>query len=170
MKLSEMTTPKQRDNLRKLAELLKSRELNFEMESFIDSKTDEREYAIQKPSDYQNEERICNTVACAVGWGPLVVPVPDAAMNQWSINYSKYAEIAFGARPMDKDRIFDALFSGRWSNLDNTRLGAAFRIETVLELDAIPDCFDPWEMEDNEYDEAYLEYTAMYKEWEAKNA
>jgi hypothetical protein len=77
----------------------------------------------------------CGTAGCAVGWAPFVIPpIDDEYYRDGNLlNYAKYGPRIFGDAYEDAGA-FSFLFGGRWANVDNTRHGAAYRIDLFLGL------------------------------------
>lgn len=75
-----------------------------------------------KPKKYAT----CNTVACAIGHGPM------AGIKVYKdYDWFSYAGRVFGV--YSDDAAFDWLFSSDWSKTDNTPQGAAKRIRIYVE-------------------------------------
>ena len=120
-------TPFHKSNLRKLADYLIALPIdyqNFDMKRWLFVP-----YAVID----QNEPSIvhslmqhhCNTVACAVGHGPLAGIKPIRKHEDWA----NYANRCFG----DLDLAFTWLFNAEWSFTDNSPKGAGKRILHFLE-------------------------------------
>lgn len=103
--------PKQRSNLKKLADYLLSGNLKaeFDMGMF---------------SDRGSHSISCGTVGCAVGHGPYA-GIPKDANETWY----DYARIVFNGYDIN---LFDWLFGGEWYHYDNTPEGAGKRILYAL--------------------------------------
>jgi len=116
-------------NLLKLAAYLRKLDREkFDMRSFY-KRYDEYSgrLVMANPSEVGQHAtpNYCNTVACAVGCGPAAgVPVIDTDTG-WSI----YSQRVFTSCA----RTWDFLFSISWVKIDNSSVGAAKRIEFLLE-------------------------------------
>lgn len=123
----------QRSNLRKLAEGLRrfaedpKPPFGFSMEKF-------QELGGKNISLGQLEVKNtpCGTVTCAAGLGPYLGIHPEDSVSNWV----EYTEKCFVGE--DHPELFDWLFASEWARVDNTRLGAAQRIEWYL-ANGIPD-------------------------------
>lgn len=108
-----------RNNLLKLADFLENNysNINFDMKYY---KTLSHSNIIHSPiSEYK-----CETVACALGYGPLAGIKPLLG-ETWG---------AYGARNfVDNFSQFDFIFGSTWRYFDNTPLGAAARIRYFLD-------------------------------------
>ena len=105
-------TPEQRSNLEKLKNyLLGPLQADFDMGTY-DGMDD------------------CGSVGCAVGHGPY------AGIKKTENSWGRYADRVFGASDRVpatcNGRLYDYCFNSSWSSVDNTAVGAAERIETVL--------------------------------------
>lgn len=116
----------------------------------------------------------CGSVGCAIGWAPKVVPVREEYLYgpAPSVHYGLYAHQEFCSvgdeSHFNQDTVFRALFSYRWAddNKDPTTLGVVFRIDTVLELNDIPDEFDPDGFDDETENKKALDaYHTRRNEW-----
>lgn len=76
----------------------------------------------------------CGSVGCAIGHGPYagIYKCPD---ESWPI----YSERVFGID--SRSRLWDFLFSYRWANVDNTKIGVVRRINYVLKNNNIRNNF-----------------------------
>lgn len=170
MRKIDRITIQQANNLRKLADLLKSTVLKINMSTYVCG-DDIHERFAHYEKDYRDDEIVCNTVACAIGWAPMVVPVPeDCKWGDGAIHYGLYADAVFGCERNPETvgfEIFQNLFGFQWTEIDNTRLGAAFRIETFLETGEMPDYIS---IEAMKKDEEWINvYFAHKAEWEKSN-
>ena len=83
----------------------------------------------------QKKTHACGTVACALGHGPLnkeLAPTEACFFfasydGKTYLDWDTYAEKVFGVRYTSP--AWQWMFSGRWSASDNTRKGAAARIQ-----------------------------------------
>ncbi len=87
---------------------------------------------------------ICGSVACALGYGIMVVPPieDDYTSNSYlklQFDYTKFSERAFGLKFLSKE--WDWCFSSYWHVRDNTALGASLRIRYFVEH-GVPRDFD----------------------------
>jgi hypothetical protein len=114
------------NNLRALAKLLREsvQPEHFDMNCFMYDGEADKEL---DPTDATKENyHTRGTVACAVGHAPLLFP-PLPGEDNWA----KYSERVFGIQTTSTLWMF--MFSGAWAHVDNTPLGAAKRIEYVLD-------------------------------------
>ena len=132
-----------RQNLTILRDALLANELPFEMETYcrFESKVAVgQNITLDLLDDLRKAQgkEDCGTAACAVGWAPLFIPPGEDILEDSNVhgakvfNYNTYSEAYL--LPTDNDW-WDWCFSGNWSSVDNTRLGAAYRISVLLEAD-----------------------------------
>jgi hypothetical protein len=136
-----------RANLLTLAEYLESLPVDydhFSMFAFADHKgqcelPDQADVlAADKPEVFLSN---CGTVACAVGHGPAAGLEPiDSEFVHWKgavddFDWDSYCDRVFGA---SGSALFEFLFSGKWTPIDNHHYGAAARIRYFLETGLIP--------------------------------
>jgi hypothetical protein len=112
----------------------------------------------------------CGSAGCAIGWAPFVIPPTDddfafgynevQVVHFW--DYTKHHLLTNGPQDIG----FDAMFSSTWQHTDNTRHGAAFRINEYLERRV----FDPYDVEDSIGDDGgdHEVYVFARDEWLAK--
>ena len=101
-----------RENLRKLSDYLKGPlKAEFDMDVYT-----KKEWCTQT----------CGTIGCAAGHGPYA-GVPKFDSESWTT----YVSRAFGLGIADWSRQW--CFSSNWVGVDNTPLGAAKRIDYLLE-------------------------------------
>lgn len=94
--------------------------------------------AYSEAGDYSNGDHtsrdsfeICGTVASAVGWAPMVIPVDSWDYDGGCLHWAKYSDRVFGL-----DEWTDAwtwCFSPQWLPIDDTPDGAAKRIRYLVE-------------------------------------
>jgi hypothetical protein len=122
----------------------------------------------------QNGWHQCGTTACAVGWGPSVIPtIPedyrlDTIMGETPrLCYLRYSERVFLGTG---DYRWHWMFSEYWESVDNTPEGAAFRIDYLLKGNDLESftygdeptpCFWP----DNAEGEVKDRYNTLRNEW-----
>lgn len=80
----------------------------------------------------------CGTAGCAAGWSPFVIPpLHDEYTAKGSgkarINMGDYIQRVFGIDIEHEDPYFMSFFDSEWSFTDNSREGAAYRINRYLE-------------------------------------
>lgn len=152
-------------NLAILRDFLLSNNLQFEM---CDYRADENGLSLPFTKD-QLEKGVkgCGTAGCALGWAPFVIPVPtnilpkgDGYLN-W-VSMKAYCEEVF--KIQHGGSLWTFLFSGDWSYSDNSRLGAAFRINDVITTHT---WFDTYIESEDGVDELGLmpEYIKARDEW-----
>ncbi len=148
------TTPEQAANLARLAVHLRSlpegyRE--FEMAMYYHGRVNPDEvnhpYQLEEFNLHANKQAgyACGTSACAVGHGPAA-GIPMLWVGARPESWLEYQSRAFGPD------VYEALFHGSWSNVDNTPHGAAARIAYVLDkpelaVDMTPEFENPTEYE-----------------------
>ena len=129
-------TKRNRANLRKLAKYLYALdgELNrsFNMEYFA------RDCAGMGLDPCNTRE--CGTVVCALGYAAIVFPRIAKKHARWS----RFCFDVFGFDEVKSIYIWNFLFSGGWTSIDNTTSGAANRIIYFLKH-GVPD--DKWNPE-----------------------
>lgn len=85
---------------------------------------------------------ICGTVACALGWAPMVIPVEpgDFCLRfegcPEALNWTLYCERVFCFR--NSTKVWAWCFASFWEEVDNTPTGAAKRIRYLVEHGAAP--------------------------------
>lgn len=104
----------------------------------------------------------CGTAGCAVGWAPFVIPATyrefyesDGGLDVW-----RYMDRVFGIDSLDEGGTFDYIASSAWTFVDNSRLGAAYRINRVITGD-----FDSESCEFDIDELDYTEYAAGRDAW-----
>lgn len=111
-----------KENLQTLATFLyygrKPRGVEFDMERFADGES----YLATK----------CGTAGCAVGWGPFA-GIAKQSGEEWQ----DYSERCFIPDSLEWFWCFDA----DWAGADNTRKGAAKRIQYLLDNGEVPEGF-----------------------------
>ncbi|MFN3898908.1 MAG: hypothetical protein ACK4ML_00895 [Alishewanella aestuarii] len=78
----------------------------------------------------------CGTAACAVGWAPVFIEPDEEFLADYS-NKDRFSYNHYSAKyllPVE-NYWWDWCFSGEWANVDNSRLGAAYRISMLLDAD-----------------------------------
>jgi len=80
-------------------------------------------YFHNKP-DLDEEINHCGTAGCAVGWATLIWPKP------LGIDFYDWSKQRF---VLNGGVLWDWCFGGNWDEVDNTRLGAAKRIQYLLD-------------------------------------
>lgn len=130
-----------RKNLTTLRDALLANELPFEMETYYRFETQvtvRQDITLDMLDDLRKAQgkEDCGTAACAVGWAPLFIE-PDKEFlagydNKDRFNYNHYSEKYL--LPVDNNW-WDWCFSSLWAGVDNSRLGAAYRISVLLEAD-----------------------------------
>lgn len=135
-KFSDVTTPEQRYNLRKLANYLKALPQDyshFAMRTYAGMSTAFDCDSFDDPAR-EIDTNVCATVACALGHGPLagIKPLREETWTQ-------YGARVFVPENSPTDEYWEWFFSAHWEPVDNTPHGAAARIEWVLENDTLPE-------------------------------
>lgn len=116
-----------RENLRKLADFLMDNSENI----YLDQKFNMSSFATKDGYYVLPTEVHCDTVCCAVGYGPLAGIDPNDAMG-----WNRYISENF-IKDFDKDDYNQTLyvwcFDCDWAYIDNTPYGAALRIYLLLD-------------------------------------
>jgi len=121
------------ENLKIWRDFLISNDVPFEMQ-FYRSKNGQGECITKDEVDAGVEG--CGTAGCAIGWAPFAVPAEkdDFFMhhseNKLLLDFFKYVPRAFGLSTYSGE--YDFIIEMDWKQIDNTRLGAAFRIDCVI--------------------------------------
>jgi len=91
-------------------------------------------YASDAHGQYQRDPQanVCNTVACAVGWGPSA-GIPIMAQER---DWQSYSVRAFGLSEYSNEWLW--CFSGSWSRVDNSPAGAASRMRHLVSSGSAP--------------------------------
>lgn len=112
-----------RENLKKMADYLRGDlQAEFNMKFY-------NEYDLTSEGD----RNVCGTVGCILGHATFLFPKPQA----YSFPY--FGEDTFEISSYSIT--FDWLFHARWSDIDNTPIGAAKRIEYLLKNDIPPEWY-----------------------------
>lgn len=81
----------------------------------------------------------CKSAGCAIGWAPFVVPPRTHHYGSGGdLDFRRYAQdmllpaIWETNNPIDETPEYISMFSSQWSDQDDTREGAAFRIDSFL--------------------------------------
>lgn len=75
----------------------------------------------------------CGTVACALGWAPTIPGLEMSDNEAKNSGWHSYCERVFGIEAHGHSpEQWDFLFDGNWADFDNTPLGAAKRIQYLL--------------------------------------
>lgn len=106
----------------------------------------------------------CGTAGCAVGWAPFVFPATPTEFNidlggVRALNIVAYMARVFGIDAMNSE--FDYIAASAWASLDDSRLGAAYRINCVINGEFEGD--DPYDFHPREID--FDEYVAARDAW-----
>jgi len=128
----------QRNNLAVLRDFLLTKNVRFDMCCYrtkIGYNPDGK-IELSMP-ELEGDPQNCGTAGCALGWAPFVIPLlpSEYSLNNfdqlYSVEYVDYSERVFGVH--GGTTAWDWMFSGFWQHLDNTRQGAAFRIQQILD-------------------------------------
>jgi hypothetical protein len=95
----------------------------------------------------------CGTAGCAVGWAPFVLPpmVNEFYKTDNCLDVWRYMNRVFGIDSLEDGGEFDYIAASAWTHVDNSRLGAAYRIHCVITGAFDPD--DEFIIDDLDYDE-----------------
>ena len=128
-------------------------------------------YFRAKGDQYHNEPS-CGTTACALGWAPTIPGMGwEFATGDKAAAWNNYSRSVMGIDPHGEEghNIWDFLFAFEWSRYDNSPLGAAKRIQYVLNGGEIPasvlDLLDARE-EFHEADDTLADLIADYEKME----
>lgn len=134
-----------RENLEKLRDFLIANDVKFHMVEYrvgmIDEETGEYSDADMTQDELSRPPNECGTAGCAIGWAPFVIPAEeDEFIHQENYDdpnkpikiliYGPYTRRVF--RMINLHPGFEWMFDGVWALYDDTRLGAAFRIDKYL--------------------------------------
>lgn len=135
------------DNLAKLRDFLLANMIPFHMADFRSNQDEAgEEFEHLTLDEYEKGEFVCGTAACAVGWAPFVIPPkPEhfnsteegAELKTWDYVHDTLIPGAYRQNRYD----FDWPFGYGWAGVDNTREGAAYRINYLIENGAPPRAF-----------------------------
>lgn len=129
-------TTQQRQNCAQLATYLEKLPLDYKhfgMRTFMQSpegETDLEEFGEYALNNGGVDQFPCGTAACAVGHGPAagllftLDEMPDGASPDWGLYSQRFAD--------ESSSEWLWMFSGTWSNIDNSHRGAAARIRYLL--------------------------------------
>lgn len=119
------------NNLKILRDFLIANDVAFNMTDYRwdPQKGESVDIALEELNRPFNE---CGTAGCAIGWAPFVIPHQPSEVfrrefGQDTLMYSIYAIRVFGTRPSSDG--FTWMFDADWAHVDNTRIGAAYRID-----------------------------------------
>ena len=166
------------ENMKIWRDFLISNELPFEMRYF-------RSYPGQRtPLPIKKDEvdagiNTCGTAGCAIGWAPFVIPPLPQEFNAFGrdttalLNVNDYVQRVFGlcATGEDDSYAYGFITDMNWTSVDNTRLGAAFRINCVIDgsfrkyAQTQIDSNEPWFCPDDMVQLELDEYQADKKQW-----
>lgn len=96
-----------------------------------DESIKDTQFDMEKFTDYNRKTEIplwqyieCHTAGCAIGWAPFA-GIDKFQFESW---------FQFSCRTLtDETSVWDYMFSNQWSSVDNTRLGAAKRIQRIID-------------------------------------
>lgn len=175
-----------RENFRRLADYLLALPADyahFDMETFVrgpgigrfSSMSEAVRYLLAHESDGLGlESHYCGTVACALGHAPVVGIGRDFEGDWWDYSGKYFVSCGGDEDPRmspeeaEKERsVWCFCFGEEWQEIDNTHVGAARRIEYVLDGRRIPAWRDleTWYeslplVSDEDYDERQREIAA----------
>ena len=133
-------TQQHRDNLATLRDFLMTNNVPFEMRywrtqgsfytngnHFLNVTKDQLDEGIHE----------CGTAGCAAGWSPFVIPplheeYTAEGSGVAKIRMGQYIQRVFGMDLEQEDPYFMCFFDSEWSYTDNSREGAAYRINRYL--------------------------------------
>lgn len=122
-------------NLAILRDFLLSNDLPFEMKDYRTIINNPWQIPFTKDQVDAGVEG-CGTAGCALGWAPFVIPVEAQFLGAECdgspyILMAEYCKDVFGIEHNGSDP-FVFCFDSLWSRLDNSRLGAAYRINELI--------------------------------------
>ena len=97
-------------------------------------------------------DEICGTGACSLGWAVQWCP-PDifalcVSEEDWGFDYDLLSSELFG---LEYGELWNWLFSLAWATVDNTLLGAKYRIDYLIKRKHVPHWFDAEDIDSAEY-------------------
>uniref|UniRef100_A0AAU8HZ25 Uncharacterized protein n=1 Tax=Rhizobium phage IG49 TaxID=3129228 RepID=A0AAU8HZ25_9CAUD len=121
----ENITNESRENLKKLSTFLKANAnaLKFDMTTYNGDEL------LPGQLDTSNH---CGTVGCALGFAPFA-GIPFDEGDSWPSYSKRFTTIDNPEYKISGDFIYEWCFSCDWEYIDNTALGAARRIDDLLE-------------------------------------
>lgn len=130
--MSRFTTDEKRNNLARLArKLAKVPDDQFNMVDYFNNP----DWSISREILRSKLYKDCNTVACAMGWGPSLRGLEKGPVEAWW----NYGQRVFGIKDFSPEWIW--LFDCDWRFVDNSAAGAAKRIRYYLKHNGVPDGF-----------------------------
>lgn len=133
-----MTTNTHHENFEKLRDFLLTNDVPFDMFSYRSQLDWDTPMDWPTKDDFEKGKLDCGTAGCAIGWAPFVVKPDNACYefgNDRELSYEAYCLKHFGVAWSDRE--FEWLFGSRWQAIDNTRQGAAYRIDLFLKKGAV---------------------------------
>jgi len=127
-------TKRHRANLRKHDKFLRNQAVQskFDMQYLA---VDYRGDKIEDVSDVC----VCGTVMCSLGYAALCFPRIARQHDNWD----EFCQDIFGMEPYKGWLVWDFLFNGKWTRIDNTITGAADRIDYFLKHGVPVDRWNP---------------------------
>lgn len=162
------------DNLAKLRDFLMTNKVQFDISDFR-SYSDEAgnvEGTQLTLDEIEKGTKSCGTAGCAIGWAPFVVtPDPEHIQLEYSSRFNRtvqtvnmwdYTKDKFipGETPGFR-RVFDWPFGYEWRWHDNTREGAAYRIDVLIKTGEVPEFFNSYRL-GSTADSKRIEWLAQY--------
>lgn len=123
LKMADIITPEQRNNLLKLADHLLNKPLKAEFDMGL--------FCPIALADSNKSVNICGTVGCALGHTTYIIE-EKSGHETWDA----YSERLFGLSKADEE--WSWCFGSLWTSVDNSPQGAAYRIRYMLGTGGIP--------------------------------
>ncbi|WOF44329.1 hypothetical protein KNJ79_05200 [Sphingopyxis indica] len=158
--------PINRERLDKLATYLESLPedyQHFEMSGYLFALDEEANEAEAHYAQHNGGVPSCGTAACAVGHGPAAgILMPECLITEsphvsgkFYVDWDDYS-LLFTGEDCSNTPLWEWLFGGSWSYIDNHHRGAAARIRYVLAGREIP--FGPYDLPAERHLELYKEF------------
>jgi len=115
------------ENLATLRDFLLTNDVPFHMDSW----REDDEFLTKDIID--KGVAVCNTSGCALGWAPFVIPAIDIDFYLYcdgvvGVDFHEYSDRVFSLNRYEDSSVFDS----DWTLIDNSREGAAFRINQLV--------------------------------------
>lgn len=160
------------DNLAILRDALIANELPFQMGSFfeINGRGINRTLTMDEFEALTQDPKGCGTSACAVGWAPTFIPPTADDFRKDYDGKPGFNHTAFSNNKLIpiEDDWWNWCFASNWYAIDDTRLGAAYRIDVFLKHHEKTPPFNAEYLEEQREDvkkELVFEYTYHRDLW-----
>lgn len=130
----DITDPQARLNLSALRDFLMHHDLKFDMSHFRTPDDEDNIDGIDvlAAQELTLDPKACTSAGDPMGWAPFVIrPDDDCYDDGGNVDFSRFMGRHFG---INEAGVYPFLwiFSELWSNIDNSQIGAAFRIDAYL--------------------------------------